>query len=48
MKKKEFSPYATFSYNKVAAPKNTKVNEPKCNRISSDNDLRGGKKNGRA
>ena len=48
MKKKEYSPYATFSYEKVTAPKNNKSNEPKASKISSDTDLRGGKKNGRA
>ena len=48
MKKKDYSPYATFSYEKVTAPKNTKATEPKCNKISGEADLRGGKKNGRA
>ena len=48
MKKKEYSPYATFSYEKVTAPKATKATKAKCNKITSDSDLRGGKKNGRA
>ena len=48
MNKTNYSPYGTFSYEKVDAPKKSKSAEPKGTKISSDGDLRGGKKNGRA
>lgn len=48
MKKNNYSPYGTFSYEKVSAPRKEKSGEPKGSKISSGNDLRGGRKNGRA
>lgn len=48
MKKNDYSPYGTFSYEKVEAPRKSKCAEPKGSKISSENDLRGGKKNARA
>ena len=48
MKKNNYSPYSTFSLEKVVAPKPNKATEPKSSKNSSDSDLRGGKKNGRA
>ena len=48
MNKNNYSPYATFSYEKVEAPKNNKKKERSASKISTGSDLRGGKKNGRA
>jgi hypothetical protein len=48
MNKNNYSPYGTFSYEKVDSPRKPKNTEPKANKITSENDLRGGKKNARA
>ena len=48
MRKNNYSPYGTFSYEKVDAPKSSKKGAEKCGKISTGTDLRVGKKNGRA
>ena len=43
MNKKNTNPYGTYSLNKIDAPKKEK-DTPRATRISSNGDLRGGKK----
>ena len=46
MKEKNYSPYASFSFDKINAPKGKPKNEPKVVKIVGKGDLRasGGKK----
>lgn len=44
MKNNNYSPYATYTLNKVEAPKNSKKYEPSVKKINGKSDLRGGKK----
>ncbi len=43
MKKNNYSPYGTYSLNKIDAPKG-KVKDPKSAKIVGKSDLRGGKR----
>jgi hypothetical protein len=40
MKEKNYSPYATFSYEKINAPKSKPKGEPKSTKITGKGDLR--------
>ena len=42
-KTKEFSPYATFSLEKITAPKSNEKKEPKSRIIKTNKDLRCGR-----
>ena len=44
MKNKNYSPYGTYNPTKIEAPKNTKGEEPRASKITSEHDLRGGHK----
>lgn len=43
MKNKNYSPYATYSPEKIDAPKGKKKTEPKASKITGTQDLRGGR-----
>ena len=40
MKDKNYSPYGTFSFDKINAPKKNAKNEPKSSKITGKGDLR--------
>ena len=44
MKKKDYSPYATYNPTKIDAPRGSKKNEPCASKITGNGDLRGGNK----
>lgn len=48
MNKNNYSPYGTFSLEKIDAPKKLKKEKSGGNKFLSGTDLRGGKKNGKA
>ena len=44
MKKKDFSPYATYGFSKIEAEKKNVKNSPKVTKTVGKSDLRGGNK----
>ena len=48
MNKNNYSPYGTFSLEKIDAPKKTAKSDPRAKKTSGAADIRGGKKNARA
>ena len=40
MKKKNYSPYGTYGYEEIRAPKNKKKDEPKVSKTTGSSDLR--------